>query len=59
MGSYEIRLYDVDEDGGRLEISRFEINHETLIKILKILRPNDWETLLQIEEEIIDELEEG
>ena len=59
MKGYEIRLYDVDEDGGRLEISRFEINHETLIKILKILRPNDWETFLQIEEEIIDELEEG
>ena len=45
MRSYEIRLYDVDEEGGRLEISRFEINQEALIKILKILRPNDWEII--------------
>ena len=59
MRKYALHLYVIDEDEGKLDILRFGINKECLIKILKILRPNDWETLLQIEEEIIDELEEG
>jgi len=45
MRKYALHLYVIDEDEEKLDILRFGINKECLIKILKILRPNDWEII--------------